>query len=79
MKKYKAPEPKDRDLSRELTRNLDVTIIRKHELAKRFGMSESTIYRWTRDRKLPPPLVSEAGRIQGWLTETIERWIEENL
>lgn len=77
MKNYGPPRKKNYDASRALTKNIDVTIIRKHELAKKFGVSESTIYRWTRDGILPKPLLSPSGRKQGWFTEMIEIWIEE--
>lgn len=65
------------DPSRVLTKNVDVTIIRKHELAKKLGVSESTIYRWTKNGTLPKPLLSPSGRKQGWFTEMIDIWIEE--
>lgn len=68
---------KSYDASRVETKNIDVTIIRKHELAKKLGVSESTIYRWTKNGMLPQPLLSPSGRKQGWFTEMIEIWIEE--
>jgi prophage regulatory protein len=68
---------KSYDASRVETKNMDVRIIRKHELAKKLGVSESTIYRWTKNGMLPQPLLSPSGRKQGWFTEMIEIWIEE--
>jgi len=77
MKSYGPPKIKAFDPSRSLTKNIDVTIIRKHELAKKLGVSESTIYRWTQNGILPKPVISPSGRRQGWFSEMIEQWIEK--
>ena len=77
MKSYGPPKIKAFDPSRSLTKNIDVTIIRKHELAKKLGVSESTIYRWTQNGTLPKPVISPSGRRQGWFAEMIEEWIEK--
>ncbi|ELA6921383.1 helix-turn-helix domain-containing protein [Vibrio parahaemolyticus] len=52
-----------------------VKIIRKRELAKMLGVSESTIYRMIKSKQLPSPLLTPKGYISGWLPKTIDDWV----
>jgi len=47
------------------------TFLRKLQLAKRYGVSERTIDRMRRQRRIPPPDLY-AGRFPLWWDETIE-------
>ncbi len=66
------------DYSREMTRNEQVRIISKKELAEQLGRSLSTISRMIDDGRLPKPLRTPKGNIGGWLAPTIEQWLQQN-
>ncbi|SON50411.1 helix-turn-helix transcriptional regulator [Vibrio tapetis] len=63
------------DYARAITKPDGIKIINKQSLAKKLGVSESTIYRMNKQKELPKPLLSPKGRIRGWLRSSIEAWI----
>ncbi|HDM8230065.1 TPA: AlpA family phage regulatory protein [Vibrio campbellii] len=63
------------DLSRHCNTNGHIRIINKKELALRLGVSERTIYRWTKNKRLPEPMRTEQGNNGGWLLSTINNWL----
>jgi excisionase family DNA binding protein len=50
-------------------------IIRTNELAKRLGVSRTTLWRWERDGVLPPKIRLGSNSV-GWNSRDIDRWIE---
>ncbi|MDN3696544.1 AlpA family phage regulatory protein [Vibrio cortegadensis] len=66
------------DFARAITKADGIKIINKQSLAKKLGVSESTIYRMNKQNQLPKPLLSPTGRIRGWLQSSIEIWIADN-
>ncbi|NIY92582.1 helix-turn-helix transcriptional regulator [Vibrio diazotrophicus] len=54
-----------------------VKIIRKKKLAKMLGVSESTLYRMIKSKRLPAPLLTPKGYISGWLPKTLDDWIKK--
>jgi excisionase family DNA binding protein len=51
------------------------SLVSVDELARRLGVSASTVRRWRRDGKLPEAVV--LGGVVRWRPETIEEWLEE--
>lgn len=59
------------------TQNDDPLITRKQARAQFFaGVSRSTICRWEKEGKLPPP-IRVSTRVQGWRRSTLERLLAE--
>ncbi len=50
-------------------------IIRPKDLATKLGISETTLWRWRRDSKLPQP-ISLGPRMIGWRATDIDDWFE---
>lgn len=48
--------------------------IRQEDLAKELGISKTTLWRWRRDKRLPPP-IHLSSRVVGWRTADIEQWL----
>lgn len=44
------------------------------DLAKRFGVTQSTVYHWAADQHLPPPTPSPRKYGKSWLAVDIDRW-----
>lgn len=66
----------DFDYSRYMTHRR-IRRITKRQLAQRLDVSESTVYRWIRNGKLPQPEYSTSGYCLGWLESTIDTWVSE--
>ncbi len=67
------------DYSRAMTRTYpaeSLKIIRRKELAKLLGVSESTIDRRIKDGLLPEPLRGPGGYSVGWFTAELDNWIK---
>lgn len=44
------------------------------------GISNSTLYQWVKDGKLPPPMkIVPGGRASGWLESTIDKIIQQRI
>ena len=52
---------------------MDLKLIDQKQLARLLGVSERTIYRWRRQKKLPRPLVFDLNR-PFWSMAQIENW-----
>ena len=50
-----------------------MSVIRRKALAKKLGVSETTVWRWARKGHLPPPR-RFGPNVVGWLEEEIEQW-----
>lgn len=55
----------------------EVHIIRMDELSKRMGLAKSTLYQMIAGGKFPKPFSINGGKAAGWLTSTVDRWLEE--
>ncbi|EKO3506031.1 AlpA family phage regulatory protein [Vibrio fluvialis] len=70
------------DFARDMVKQLpqhSLRIIRKTELAKKLGVSVRTIHRMVKQNRLPRPLYSPCGNINGWLVSDIDGWQKERL
>ena len=47
-------------------------IVKRKELAIELGQSDTTIWRWTRDDFLPPPV--RLGKTVGWPRSVVDKW-----
>jgi excisionase family DNA binding protein len=54
----------------------DTRLVRTGELMRRLGVSRTTLYRWTRDGRLPPRR-NLSGRTVGWLSSEIEDYLRD--
>ncbi|MCG6418649.1 MerR family DNA-binding transcriptional regulator [Vibrio fluvialis] len=63
------------DLSRHCNTGDPIRLISKKELAQRLNVSERTIHRWIKAKRLPEPMRTEHGNNGGWLTSTINCWL----
>jgi predicted DNA-binding transcriptional regulator AlpA len=57
--------------------NTQVQIIRMGELSKRLGLAKSTIYKMIVEEKFPKGFSINGGKATGWLSTTIDQWLEE--
>lgn len=57
---------------------LDIRMLRLREVARRTGLSRSTIYAFVADGRFPPP-VALGPRIVGWVESEIVGWIAERI
>jgi prophage regulatory protein len=51
-------------------------ILRPEELAQELGISKTTLWRLSRDKKIPQP-VQISDRAIGWRRADIEKWLNE--
>jgi len=51
-------------------------IIRPSELARRLSVDRSTLWRWVKNRTLPPP-INISPQVKGWRQSDIERWLAD--
>ncbi len=65
------------DLSRHRNISGQLRVITKKELAKMLGISERTIHRWVKAKRLPEPMRTESGNNGGWVQSTIQDWQEK--
>ncbi|MFN1551885.1 helix-turn-helix transcriptional regulator [Vibrio natriegens] len=65
------------DMSRHCNISGQLRVITKKELAKMLGVSERTIHRWVKAKRLPQPMRTESGNNGGWLARTISDWLEK--
>lgn len=54
-----------------------VQIIRMGELSKRLGLAKSTLYKMIAEGKFPKGFRINGGKATGWLSTTIDQWLEE--
>lgn len=54
-----------------------VQIIRMGELSKRLGLAKSTLYKMIAEGKFPKGFSINGGKAKGWLSTTIDQWLEE--
>lgn len=54
-----------------------VQIIRMAELSKRLGLAKSTIYKMIAEDRFIKPFSINGGKATGWLSTTIDQWLEE--
>lgn len=55
----------------------EVHIIRMDELSKRLGLAKSTLYQMIAGGRFPKPFSINGGKAAGWLTSTVDQWLEE--
>ena len=65
------------DISRHCNVSGQLRVITKKELAKILGVSERTIHRWIRSKRLPEPMRTESGNNGGWLEFAILVFLEK--
>ncbi len=46
------------------------------QIAQKFGVNKSTIWRWVREKKFPTPVILSA-RCTRWESSEVEQWIVE--
>ncbi|WP_243975255.1 helix-turn-helix transcriptional regulator [Vibrio natriegens] len=62
------------DMSRHCNSSGQLRVITKKELAKILGISERTIHRWVKAKRLPVPMRTLGGNNGGWLAATLLEW-----
>lgn len=65
------------DISRLCNVSGKLRVITKKELAKMLGVSERTIHRWIKSKRLPAPMRTEGGNNGGWLEFTILDFLKQ--
>ncbi|GHU06581.1 hypothetical protein AGMMS50225_01950 [Betaproteobacteria bacterium] len=54
------------------------SILRRHQVEARTGLSRSSIYIKVRNKEMPAP-ISLGARAVGWLESEIDAWIDEQV
>lgn len=55
-------------------KKVSTRILRAAELAERLGISRVSLWRWERERRMPPKRIV-GPNVVGWLESEIEEWI----
>jgi len=55
-----------------------IRLLRVSDVMARTGLSRSTIYEWSADRRFPTP-VRLSGRVVRWVEAEVEAWLRERL
>lgn len=50
-------------------------VVRPNELAERLGVARTTLWRWQREGRLPPPQLV-GPNVRGWLEADLDQWWE---
>lgn len=78
FKQYDQPRPQSVQLDKKISKERDpLSIVRTKELAENLSVSATTLYRMTKEGRLPPR-VKLSNRLVGWRYGDIKKWLEDN-
>lgn len=52
-------------------------VMRMGQLSERLGLAKSTLYKMIAEKKFPKGFSINGGKAKGWLSTTIDQWLEE--
>lgn len=54
-----------------------IRVVRMNELSKRLGLAKSTLYKMLAENKFPRGFSINGGKATGWLSTTIDQFLED--